>query len=217
MQRNGTDPVQRDKVPRQRSADNADVDQAGGSRVAEVSSAQIEKVDHEQQLGNPEVAAHPEVHEAEEQQVVGDEVRANVGSSIDVDGVGRVQGVGVEQLQNVEHDPVDGRDDAALRKRRRVVVLPEPGIASVNMGMAVLVAVFMARLVLGVVLLVAWRAVERVVHGRHEEQQPAHRRGDLVVEERPRGELIALGEGVQAVPVGRSRLRHDAGGSRAEL
>ena len=69
MERDSTNPVQRGKVPRQRSRDSCNVDSAWGRRVAEIQEAQVEEVDDEQQFGDPEVVAHPEVDEAEEQQV----------------------------------------------------------------------------------------------------------------------------------------------------
>lgn len=67
IERHGADPVQRDEVPRQRARDRADVDGARGGAVAEVGEAEVEEVDDEQQLGDPEVRAHPEVDEAEEE------------------------------------------------------------------------------------------------------------------------------------------------------
>lgn len=79
MQRHGADPVQGDEVPGQRAGDGPHVDGARGGAVAEVGEAEVEEVDDEQQLGEPEVRAHPEVDEAEEKQVRGDVVRADVG------------------------------------------------------------------------------------------------------------------------------------------
>lgn len=69
MERDSTNPVQCGKVPRQRSRDSCNVDSAWSRRVAEIQEAQVEEVDDEQQFGDPEVVAHPEVDEAEEQQV----------------------------------------------------------------------------------------------------------------------------------------------------
>ena len=80
MERNSTNPVQGNEVPRQRSRNGADVDSARGGAVAEVCKAQVEEVDDEQQLGDPEVAAHPQVDEAEEEKVGCNVVGADVGS-----------------------------------------------------------------------------------------------------------------------------------------
>ena len=67
VQRHGADPVQGDEVPGQRAGDGAHVDGARGGAVAEVGEAEVEEVDDEQQLGEPEVGTHPEVDEAEQQ------------------------------------------------------------------------------------------------------------------------------------------------------
>lgn len=64
------------------------MDSARGRAVAEVGEAQVEKVDDEQQLGEPEVATDPQVDEAEEQQVRGDVVGADVGCGNEVGLVG---------------------------------------------------------------------------------------------------------------------------------
>ena len=69
-----TAPVERDEIPRQRTADDGHVDEPRRPRVPEVRRRQVEEIDDQQSLGDPEVAAHPEHDEAEEQQVAGDEV-----------------------------------------------------------------------------------------------------------------------------------------------
>lgn len=84
VESNSTNPIQGRKVPRQRASNSANVDSTGRGRMAEVSEAQVEEVDHQQQLGKPEVAAHPQVDEAEEQQVGGDVVGADVGGGAEV-------------------------------------------------------------------------------------------------------------------------------------
>lgn len=84
VQRHGANPVQRDEVPRQRASNRADVDGARCGAVAEVREAEVEEVDDEQQLGEPEVGAHPEVDEAEEKQIGRDVVGADVGGGEEV-------------------------------------------------------------------------------------------------------------------------------------
>ncbi|KAJ8106087.1 hypothetical protein OPT61_g9774 [Boeremia exigua] len=96
VESHSADPVQGDEVPSQRARNRADVDGARGGRVAEVRKAQVEEVDDEQQLGEPEVAAHPQVDEAEEQQVGGDVVRADVCGGDEVGLVRRPEGPGVD-------------------------------------------------------------------------------------------------------------------------
>jgi hypothetical protein len=102
VERHGADPVQRDEVPGQRTRDRADVDGARGGAVAEVRKAEVEEVDDEQQLGEPEVRAHPEVDEAEEEQVGGDVVGADVGGGEEVGLVCGPEGVGVDELEGEE-------------------------------------------------------------------------------------------------------------------
>ena len=53
--------------------------------MAEVGQREVEEIDDEQELGEPEVGADPEVDEAEEQEVVGNVVGADVPCSGDVD------------------------------------------------------------------------------------------------------------------------------------
>jgi hypothetical protein len=87
VQRHGTNPVQGDEVPCQRGAHNAHVNGTRRSRVLEVDVGEVRKVEYEQELCEPEVASHPEVYKAEEEQVVGDEVEARGNCGVDVGGV----------------------------------------------------------------------------------------------------------------------------------
>ena len=48
-------PVQSHKIPCQRSAYNRYVDEAWGNAVAEIGRAEVEKIDDEKQLREPEV------------------------------------------------------------------------------------------------------------------------------------------------------------------
>lgn len=65
MHSNSADPVKGYEVPGQRSADSANVDEAGRGTVAEVREGQIGKVDDKQELSEPEVRAYPEVDKSE--------------------------------------------------------------------------------------------------------------------------------------------------------
>ena len=98
VNRNSTNPVQRNKVPRKRSTHSTHMDRPRGSRVAEISQAEITKVEHEQEEREPEVRAGKEVNKAKEKKVVGDEVRAEVCSCSHVRLVAHVQGVCVAAL-----------------------------------------------------------------------------------------------------------------------
>lgn len=187
---NSTGPVKCSKVPSEGTADGGNVDMPRGGGVAEVGKAKVEEVDDEQQLGEPKVAADPEVDEAEEEEVVCYKVRANVGSSIDVDGVGGVEGPRVAELQDEEGDPVDASDNLALGEGGEVVVLPEAA-----MGFVALVGL-----------------VEGVVEGGEEQDEVGDGGGYFVEEDGLGGEFVAAGEGIEAVGVGRGGFRHGGGG-----
>lgn len=96
--------------------------------MPEVHGGEVEEVDDEQEFGEPVVAAHPEVHDAEEEEVVGEEVGGEVGGGGYVHFGFAVEGVGVVELENPEHDEVDAGDDAALGKGRGDVVLPDAAV-----------------------------------------------------------------------------------------
>lgn len=155
---NGTAPIERYKVPGKRAAHGTDVNGAGGSAMAEIGKREVEEVDDEQELCEPVVAADKEVDEAEQQQIVGNEVRANVCRGRHVHGVAHVQGVGVGELHGEEEQPVDRGEETALRKGRRRIVLPE----AVGTG--------------------ATGGVKGVVEGCDDEEEIAQRCGDFVEE-----------------------------------
>lgn len=131
---------------------------------------------------------------AKEQQVGRNVVRANVRSRIDVDDIARIKRPGVDELEDENDDPilksasntklrldrksvylpVDGGNDAVLRKCRWAIVAPD--------GAARLVAL-------------AGR-FEGVVDGRDEEDEVGHERADSVQDQRLRGELFAARERV---------------------
>jgi hypothetical protein len=156
--------------------------------VTEVGKGQVEEVDDQKKLAQPEVRPDPEVEEAEQQQVRCNVVGANVGRGSGVDGVCAPERAGVDELQDEEDDPggesametggrgermccvpIDGGDDAALGKGRGIVVLPEAAI-----GLASLVGL-----------------VEGVVEGGDDQEQVRQACRDLVQQKRLRGEGAA--------------------------
>ena len=194
MHRAGTNPVQRDKVPGQRTCYGAHVDGTRRGAVAEVGEGEVEEVDDDEQLGEPEVGADPEVDEAEEEEVGGDVVGSDVGGGGNVDGVARVEGVGVDELE--EHDenpsggsvavcgcsadgeragvPVDAGHDAVLGEGGRSVVAPD--------GASGLVALM--------------RPLESVVDGGNQEDDVGDEGGDAVENQLSRRELFPASERV---------------------
>lgn len=90
--------------------------------------------------------------ETKPEQVVENEVRSNVGSSLDVDVVLRVQVPAVSDLKDVQHNHVDGRDDRVESKWSVAVRVLMPDGSSV-------VFAFSGR-------------VEGVVDARHDKKKP---------------------------------------------
>lgn len=74
--------------------------------MTEIGKRQVEEVDDNQQLSQPEMIADPEMDETKEEKVGSDVVRANVGCGSDIDGVLGVQAPRVDELQNEQNDPV---------------------------------------------------------------------------------------------------------------
>ena len=126
---------QQNIVESQRAGNDGDVDESGSSRVLEVLGREVEEVDDEQHLGKPEVAAAPEVDEAEPEQVVEDEVRANIGGSLDVNLILRVQVPAVTDLQDEQDNHVDRGDDGVEGKGGVVVRVLVPDGASVVLAL----------------------------------------------------------------------------------
>jgi len=145
--------------------------------VSEIREGQVEEVDEKEELGEPEVVADPEVNEAEEEEVVGDVVRANVCGGSDVDCVFGIEGPGVDELEGKKDYPVDGGDDAVLGKGSGDVVTPYCVTWSV-------------------VLALGLGPVEGVIEGRDDEEEIGYEGGDAVDNESLRGVLLAAGEGV---------------------
>lgn len=79
MDCNRTNPVERDKVPSQRSTNGTDMDSPRRSAVAEIRHTEITKVEHEQEQRQPVVRVREEAHKAEQKQVVGNKVATEVG------------------------------------------------------------------------------------------------------------------------------------------
>lgn len=80
-------------------------------REAEVGGGELQEVYGDEEEGFPEVGPAPDVDEAEDQQVVGDEVRGEVTGVLDVFGgvFGRgVEGGEVGDLDGEEDDPGTG-------------------------------------------------------------------------------------------------------------
>ena len=75
-------------------------------RVPEVEKGEIDEVEDEHCLGEDEMRVHPEEHEAELQEVVDDEVGADVCGEGLVGGGGGEEGGEVVDLQDDEDDPV---------------------------------------------------------------------------------------------------------------
>ena len=144
----------------QRSRHDRDVNKTGSRGVAEVGSRQVEKVDDQKELGQPEVRPDPEVNGAEQKQVVDDKVGADVGSGGGVSLIFGIKVPRVPELSKKENDPVDGDNDRVQSKRRvHAVVLAEDGIT--------------------VVLALGWH-VEGVVECRDDKNKPCHGRGNSV-------------------------------------
>ena len=87
MESDSANPVQGNKVPSQGTSNRANVDRSRCCGVAEVGKGQVEEVDDQEKLAQPEVGPDPEVDETEQQQVRCNIVGANVGSGRGVDSV----------------------------------------------------------------------------------------------------------------------------------
>ena len=86
--------------------------------MPEVQARQVEEVDHQQELCEPEAATDPEHDEAEGEQVIEDEVAADVGGGEDELGRAAVEEHDVAELLDEEPDPVDAGDDDVEREGR---------------------------------------------------------------------------------------------------
>lgn len=123
----GTNPVQSDKVPCERSRDSADVHHAGCSAMSKVRSREIEEVDHDEEKRRPVMATGPQVQESKEQEIVEDIVGADVVRGGRGRGVRRVEErVDEGELDDEEREPVERCDDLVLSERCCRLALPDP-------------------------------------------------------------------------------------------
>lgn len=99
-------PVYPHKRPRQRTRGDGQVDEGRAGAVQEVQVREVEQVDDLDDLGPDEVRAHEEHDEGKVQQVVEDEVAADVGGGGDVRGVLGEEVADVADLQEEDDDPV---------------------------------------------------------------------------------------------------------------
>lgn len=99
-------PEQRDEVPSQWSRNDRYVDQVRSSWVAEVKRGQVEEIEHEHQLSDPEVASNPEEEESRLEYIVDDEMASDVGRSGNPFGVVGKQMPDVTDLKNKKRNPM---------------------------------------------------------------------------------------------------------------
>lgn len=169
-----TNSEQENIVECQGTGNDGNVDESGSSRVLEVLGGEVEEVDDEQHLSKPEVAAAPEVNETEPEQVVEDEVRANIGGSLDVDLILRVQVPAVANLEDEQDNHVDRGDDGVEGKGSVVVRVLAPDGATVALG----------------------GRIEGVVDAGDNQEEPRGSCQDLVASEATGGVRLAIHEGV---------------------
>lgn len=86
----GPIPEERCVIPRQGPTNGGDMHDSRSGRVAEVESREVDEVNDGEKLGLPEMATHEEHQEAKGQEVVEDEVAADVGGVGHPGLVGRV-------------------------------------------------------------------------------------------------------------------------------
>jgi len=85
----GPVPEESDKSPRQRPGYRWSMYEVGARRMTEVEHSQVEEVQDEHELANPEQASDPQKDECELEDVIEDEVTSDIGSSSNVSCVGR--------------------------------------------------------------------------------------------------------------------------------
>lgn len=172
----GAIPVDRDKGPGEGTRDDRSVNEAGVGVVAEVERAQVEEVDDENELSPAKVRADEEHDKGEVEEVVGDEVRADAGSSIDMVGVRGEEVSDVAGLEDEEDDPVDvgkyGVDGESCRVE--VVLVPDTLADGVAIG----------------------GRVDVVVDGDDDGKEPGEEGQDLVGGDGGSAVRLAPGEGV---------------------
>lgn len=80
-------PEQSDIRKGQRHRHHGAMDEQGRPVVAVIQHGEVEKVEYEHQLGNPEARSHPQQDEAGLQDVVDDEMTSHVGRRLDPLGI----------------------------------------------------------------------------------------------------------------------------------
>jgi len=98
------------------------MDQPWGSRVAEIDGSQIKEIGDEGNLGDDGMTADPEHDPYKLKDVVQNEVASHGSGRIDGGFIAAEQVPDVDNLQNPEHNPVDGNEGMAQRKRSSVRV-----------------------------------------------------------------------------------------------
>lgn len=92
--------------------------------MPEIERGEVEEVDDQHELGNPEMSVHPEHDEAKVEQVVCNKVGTDIGSGVDI--LARVEMVHVGNLKSNQDDPVDVDDDMIQRERGWVEIILAP-------------------------------------------------------------------------------------------
>lgn len=195
INQSSANPIKRHKIPCQRPRKRANVNQSRSSAVAEIRDAKIEEIDDDEQFGEPKVVPYPKVDEAEEEEIGGDVVSADVGCCGYVDCVCGVERPGVDQLEHEENDPkpksapspsdlgcvdcspVYRCHHAILGKRRCRIVSPN----RVLRAMALM------------------RSLKGIVYGCGEKDDVGDEGGDAEEDELLGGVLFAVGEGVDYI------------------
>lgn len=112
MRRNRAVPEQGRQRPGMGTCNGREVDKGRGSQMHPVRGRLAEEVDDEDDLGGPEVAAHPQHDKGKDEQVVQDEMGGDIGGSGDQDGVPGEEVPQIADLGEQQQDP------ASVRRRQ---------------------------------------------------------------------------------------------------
>jgi hypothetical protein len=167
--------------------------------VAEVERGQVEEVGNQDDLAWPEMSTNPAHDETELHEVVEDVVAADIGTAVEIVGVGAPEETDVVELGDEDDNPVDGRDDGVQREWRIPAVLCMSLIheAAWKAGFTHVLAPDGS--VAGVAML---RFGKSVVSPREDKQQPGDNGQNLVGIEIRTGEFRPLGEGIVCIGTG---------------
>jgi hypothetical protein len=102
----GAIPVNGHKGPCQWSRGNGNVDEARSSVVAEIQRAEVQEIDHKNDLSNGKVPVCKEQDKGDVEDVVEDEVGADTGSSVDDIGTFGEEGSDVSKLEDEKYNPI---------------------------------------------------------------------------------------------------------------